>query len=790
MFRHHLILALRNFRRNKTSFLINLIGLSTGLACVLFIYLWVNDEWNMDKFHEKDDQLYKVMQNFHLPQGISTMDDTPVVLADALAAERPEVEAALSICSEGERPTGILANDGKEFAAEGLFAGNNFFEIFTYELINGNEKELLKNKSSIVISEELAIKLFNTTENIIGKTIAWRTQYQDTTYQVTGVFKPATNNSFKPFDFLLNMEVLLDLDEWAGRWNATYAETFLLLKKGTDINQFNKSIADFLRFKDPKITAFELFVQKYSDEYLFGNYENGLQAGGRIAYVKLFSLIALFILLIACVNFMNLSTARASLKMKEVGVKKTIGASRSELIVQFMGESIILSFLALIFAVQLVVILLPYFNEITGKNLELIMDIKSGLSILGIVLITGILSGSYSAFYLSGFNPVAVLKGKTINSASEQWVRKGLVVFQFSLSVIFIVGVLVIHQQMEFIQTKNLGFERDHVLSFQRENFNDKPEEFLAALKNIPGVIHASSMFGDIFSGTSTQSGYSWKGDESDQKYLFKSPIIGYNVIETLGMELLSGRSYSREFKEENSKIIINESAQKMMGLENPIGKIIGYTPEQRQIIGVVKDFNYGSVHHKIEPLIFRFAPRFGNNILVKIKAGTEKNTIEQIGTLYKDFHPAAYPFQYSFLDADYQKLYESENRIAILSKYFSGMAIIISCLGLFGLATFTAERRKKEIGIRKVLGSSAFRIVRMLSGDFTKTVMIAIFISLPLSYFFVNKWLANFAYTIELNSWFFLLPGLAVLLIAWGTVGLQTIKAARINPVECLKEE
>lgn len=439
---------------------------------------------------------------------------------------------------------------------------------------------------------------------------------------------------------------------------------------------------------------------------------------------------------------------------------------------------------------QMVALLLPQFNEITGKNLHFAFDARSVAVIFLSVVFTGIISGSYAAFYISGFKAVSILKGKIISASNEKWVRNGLVVFQFSLSIIFIIGVLVVRKQMEYIQHKNLGFNRENVLSFKRINFAEKPEEFISELKRIPSVVNVSSMFGNILEGDNNQSGYSWKGDEADRNYLFKSPIIGYDVIECLGMKLLAGRTFSRDFSDEQNKIIINESARKLMGLENPVGKIIGYGQEQREIIGVTDDFNYGSMHHRIEPLVFRFTPFYGNNIMVKIKPGTEKNTLASIEKIYSAFHPAAYPFEPTFLDDDYQKQYAAESRVSVLSQYFSGLAIIISCLGLFGLAMFTIERKRKEIGIRKVLGASVSGIVGMLSKQFLSLVIFSLVIAVPLAYYGMNKWLENFAYRIDLSIWIFLLAGALTIVIALLTVSFQAIRAAVANPVESLKNE
>jgi hypothetical protein len=486
---------------------------------------------------------------------------------------------------------------------------------------------------------------------------------------------------------------------------------------------------------------------------------------------------------------MNLSTAQASLRMKEIGVKKTIGASRKSLITQFLSESMLLTFVSLVVALLLVVLLLPQFNKITGKHLQFILDTRDILVMIGIVLFTGLVSGIYPAFYLSGFKAVTVLKKKLDTSAGELWVRKGLVVFQFSLAVIFMVGFLIINKQIEYTQTKNLGYSKDHVITFQWRGKSDKSfETFILGLKNIPGVVNATSMYGNILNEIWEQSALSWRGEEADKGYTFKSPVVSYDFIETLGIELKEGRSHQREYAKERFNIILNETAVKMMGIENPVGKSIGWEEGKRQIIGVVKDFHYGSLHNKIEPLIIRFDAT-GNNILVKMNAGTEKTTLARIKKFHAEFLPK-YPFEFTFLDEKYQKLYESESRVAALSNYVAVLAILISCLGLFGLASFTAERRRKEIGIRKVLGSSEFGIVTLLSGEFTKMVFLAILIGLPVSYLVASNWLNNFAERIDIEWWYFALAGLLALLVSWLTVGTQAIKAARINPIQTLRDE
>ena len=791
MIKHNLLITYRGFLRDKSTFLINLIGLSTGLACVLLIYLWVNDEMSVDKFHEKDSQLYQVMCSFHNPEGIGTGNRSSLLLTDALKEDFPEVEAA-ALAVNYYDTRGTILYDGKALKANRMLVSEQFLEVFSYDLIHGESKAVLASKDKVVISEALATKLFQSTTDVVGKSIEWSNPDFNGTFQVSGVFATPPANSTQQFDALFHYDLLVDEDPPAAQWNSSSAINYLVLKKGTDISDFNKKIETYLWSKDPNTEKLTLSVQQYSDYYLHGRYENGKLAGGRIEYVRYFSILAFFILLIACVNFMNLSTAQASRKMKEIGVKKAVGANRYALTIQFLGESVLMVLIALVFALTLAAALIPQFNVITGKTIQFLPGLNMILAILGIGLFTGLLAGSYPAFYLSGFHPIDVIKGKRNIALGGEWIRKSLVIFQFAASVIFIVGVWVVEQQIAYTQTKNMGYSRDNVISFQRPRHNDDLELFLMQLQQLPGVNNASNVEGSFIRGGDAQSGFSWSGEDTEKKWLFKSPQVGFDMIETLGMNLLAGRSFSRAFQDDDSKIIINESAMKMMQLKDPIGRIItkkaGKGVEERQIIGVVSDFHYGPLHNKVKPLIFRLR-HHGRNILAKIEPGAAQNAITEVEKLFKEFHPG-YTFNFTFLDESNQRLYEAENRVAALSKYFALLAIIISCLGLFGLAAFTAERRFKEIGIRKILGSSVWGIVKLLSTDFTKMVVIAILVALPISYLITQTWLNNFAYKIELEWWYFAGTALMTLLIAWSVIGLQTFKTARLNPVECLRDE
>jgi len=491
---------------------------------------------------------------------------------------------------------------------------------------------------------------------------------------------------------------------------------------------------------------------------------------------------------------MNLATAKASRRVKEVGIKKAIGASRKTLIFQYFGESMLMTFLSLLLAILMVDLLLPQFNVITGKHLDLTFNINLILSLTGIILVTGIIAGSYPALYLSGFNPSTVLKGRFIGQSgtvTELVARKGLIVFQFTLSVIFIVSVLVIYKQIEFVQTTYLGYDKENIIYFKPEsNVSKNLETFLTEVKKVPGVVNASSIARSIVGAQNSTVGiFNWEGKDPDAIIPFEIVNGNYDLIETLGIEMKEGRSFSREFTADTSAVIFNEAAIEVMGLKDPIGKIFNLWGKDLKIVGVAKNFHFESLHEKVKPLFFKLVPEEVERIMVKLSAGKERETIERLGQFYRNFNPG-FAFDYKFLDQEYQAQYNAERRVATLSKYFAGLAVLISCLGLFGLASFTAERRQKEIGIRKVLGSSVFGIVYLLSSEFTKIVFIAILIALPASYFLTKHWLDNFAFKIALEWWYFIGAGAIALFIAWLTVGTQAIKAARVNPAKCLKDE
>lgn len=736
----------------------------------------------MDKFHEKDSRIFQVIESS--PESLGGNPSTSGLLAEALAEEMPEVEYALASKLREESKTLSVAD--KHLKAKVLYASQDLFNVFSFNLVQGDENQVLADKNGIVISEKLAKNLFESTENIVGKVVSFE---HDKDYQVTGVFEDVPARSSMQFDFVLSFEEYKEANHLVLDWNFNTTQVNVLLKEGANADQFNDKIAHFLEGKRSEIDKETLSVFPFSSSYLYGYYR--MDGGGRIEYVRLFSIIAIFILLIACINFMNLSTAKASRGLKEVGIKKAMGASRKTLIYRYLGESLFLAFLSLFTSILLILFFLPNFNEITGKQISLGFDVQLVLTVLLITVLTGAIAGSYPAFYLSGFNSISVLKGKLNASVGEVWARKGLVVFQFAISVILIVSVLVAYKQIEYIQSKSLGYNKDNVIHLEIEGkVAENLETFISEVKKVPGIISVSSMGQNIVgAGLNVWQIDQWEGKKPGDKVSFEMRPVSYGLIETLGIEMAEGRAFSEKFSTEDSKIILNEAAIREMGLKDPIGNTISIQGTTLAIIGVTKDFHFASLHQKVNPLFFVYRPSWTNKVMAKIDSDHQKETVEQLQQFYQAFNPG-FPFHYQFLDENYQAQYAAEQRVATLSRYFAGIAIMISCLGLFGLAAFTAERRLKEIGIRKVLGSSEFQIIKLLSGDFTKMVIVAICIALPLSYFIAKNWLDNFAFKIDLEWWYFISAGIIALAIAWFTVGTQAIKAARINPVDTLKDE
>jgi putative ABC transport system permease protein len=533
-------IAWRNLVKDRQFTFLNLLGLSTGLACALLIYLWISDELEVDKFHANDKRLYQVMQVSREDDGINVYEMTPAPLAEALPKDMPEVEYAVGVDAPNTR-TGVLSTGGKQVRVTEEYAGKDFFQVFSYPLLEGDKDRVLADPTSVVLSDELAKKLWPGGQNVIGKTLTWHNGVYSGSYQVTGVFKKPPANSTAQFDLLFTLSLYVSKSVNAGHWDNNDPSTYIVLKQGTDMAAFNHKLKRYLQLKTKNQPDENLFIRRYSDKYLYSKFENGIQAGGRIEYVRTFSLIAIFILVIACINFMNLSTAKAARRLKEVGIKKVVGATRVALMIQYLTESLLMTFLSFLLALLFVGLLLPAFDELTGKQLVLHFDIRLFFVAIGMCLFTGVVAGSYPAFYISGFNPIAVLKGRLHTSIGELWVRKGLVVFQFTISVVLIVSVIVVYRQVSFIRSKNLGFNKENVIEFKKDGvLNNSTAPFLEHVRNMPEVADASGFGGDLFNNISG-TGISWPGKDPAKDVSFKYLFVGDRFIETFGVRMEAG---------------------------------------------------------------------------------------------------------------------------------------------------------------------------------------------------------------------------------------------------------
>ncbi|MEM9985176.1 MAG: ABC transporter permease [Bacteroidota bacterium] len=579
--------------------MINLIGLTTGLTCAFFIYLWVQDEYAIDKFHEQDERLYQVMglESFADEKSVSTY--TPGPLGEALKADFPDIRYAAT--TTWINP-GLLSHENTFLRENGYHVGRDFFKMFTYPLLTGDPNSVLNASNAICLSRELANKFFGSVEAAMGKTIR-HNDYQD--FTVTGVFENISEKSSYVFDFVLPLQAFLDQAEWANEWSNTGPSTYVVLEDGVSPEATSAKITNYVQTKTQN-SDLELFLKKYSDQYLQGRYTNGVADGGRIDYVKLFLVIAVFILVIACINFMNLSTARASKRALEVGIRKAIGAGRGGLIRHYLGEALLMSFLALLLSFVLAGVLLGPFNAITGKNIVLTFSSELILISVFTVLVTGILAGSYPAFYLSHFQPIQVLKGDIKSTFGEVWARKGLVIFQFTMAIMLIIGVVVIHRQTQYLNHKPLGYERDNVIFFSQDGgISGQREAFLNELRRIPGVVQAGTSSHGLMGRESSNPGLQWEGKDPDERILFERFYVDHEFYETMGFQMAQGRWFSQEFASDSSKVIINEAAAKVMGISSheALGQQLTlWEGFDLKIIGVVQDFHYMSLHKAVEP--------------------------------------------------------------------------------------------------------------------------------------------------------------------------------------------
>ncbi len=792
MLKHNILISVRSFKRFKTTFFINLFGLASGLACTLLIYFWVADEMSVDKFHANNSAIYQVLRNVPQQNGeVRTTSSMPGTLAEELIARFPEVETAAMVWSPevlGGKD-GYVSFDENQFRTRAYFVGPTFLQILSFPMIEGNANSVLRDKSEILISESLAKKMFGSTTNVVSRSIKLNDGKATGEYLISGIFKDLPQNSTIQFDVLLSSQIMMDAYRYMKSWGNTNPDALVLLKPTASAETFNEKIENLIqtKYENSKST---LFIQKFSDRYLRGSYENGKVSDGRIAYVRLFSAMALITLVIACINFMNLSTAKAAGRLREIGVKKALGTTRRAMMGQYFTESLLVTIIGTILALGIVILVIPQFNSITGKTLSIKFSTELLAAIVSIILITASLAGSYPAIYLSRLKATESLKGKLAKNFGDMWVRKGLVVFQFSISIVLIVSVLIISRQIDYIQSKDLGYERANVLKFSNDGIEETAYKgFLSRLESIPGVTSTSSIYHNLTGDHGKTQSVSWPGKTSDQKITFINLEMSPGYLKTMGMQLIKGRAFDRNRSNEEGKIILNETAIKKMELADPVGKkMVLWGAEEKEIIGVVADFHAESLYETILPTFIQAYP-MNDHTIVKIQPGKTLQTLGQIEKGFEEFSNGL-PFEFSFLEDQYQGMYESERRVADLAKYFTVIAVIISCLGLLGLTAFTAEKRGKEIGIRKVLGAGIWRIVTMLSFDFTKMVLLALLIGLPVSYILAMNWLSDFKFRIGLEPWYFLISAFIILGISLLTVGFQTLKTSYTNPIDSLRNE
>lgn len=815
MIRNYLKVALRNLIKQKVYSTINVLGLSIGIASCVLITTFVVDEFSYDKFHEKADRLYKVVLERKYPNHSTNYAVIPHSYADVMANDFPEVAASLKM---GGPFNGVVVNytnarnEVKQFEENFIMAADsNFFDLFSIKLVKGESKSVLSKVNDIVVTRQTAERYFGNDEPL-GKILKMFGQ----DFVVTGVCENVPENSHFKFDFLTKWSDQFFGGGVGSNFITFSAHVYLELKPGTDPKgleakfpgmvdnyaaaQIERDLGKSWEEYKKEGNGYRYFLQPLTSIHLDPtNIESKMRPGGNVNYVYFLMCIALLILVIACINFMNLATARSAERAREVGVRKTMGSMKGQLVSQFLVESIVLSLFATFLALGLAQVALPYFNNISEKQLAFSFTPVFFGVLLTISVLVGFFAGSYPAFALSSINPVIVMKGNLTSNSKGSWLRNGLVVFQFFVSIVLIVGTLIVMEQMRFMQRKSLGYDKDQVLVVERVfTLNDKVQTFIEELKRIPGVEHAAGSFsllgrpGDFFGSQFIPEG-------SSEILTTKSMGIDDEFAKAIGFEFIAGHGYSKETNDSLS-IILNEAAVKTLELTDPIGKKLtqiqrtpnGNTEVPFTIIGIIKDFNFQSLRDPITPLTIQSVESFGGGAayaIARIKGGDMIKTVGDIEAKWKEMAPDQ-PFKFVFLDENLNAQYNSEKQAGKVFAIFSGLAIIIACVGLFGLAAYTANLRTKEIGVRKVLGASIGSVVFLLSKDFTKLIFVAFVLSVPFAWYLMDRWLEGFAYHIDIGIGVFLLAGLTALVISWITVSYQSIKAAIVNPIKSLKSE
>lgn len=816
MLKNYFKIAWRNMMKNKVFSFINILGLSTGLTCCMLITLYILNETSYDRYQKNADNIYQVGTDFIGLGNFKKQPTTPAAMGEIMKSVFPEIQQTTRLVRLFAEDKTLLQytpqNDAVKsfYETKGYLADSTFFRIFTYNFIEGNPATALSNPNSVVLSEEIAKKIFGD-QPALNKVIHISSSTNgDHDFQVTGVFKPINKPSHIDGRFFLSMMGgdVADMIKRAGTnlANNNMYYTYLLLAPGSDPKKLEAQFPAFVdkyAGKDLKAVGFQKaqYLVALKDIHLHSGSDNDVTPSGSVTYLYILASIALFTLLIACINFMNLATARSSKRSSEVGIRKVLGAEKKFLIAQFLGESVMMSLIAFVFAIIFTELLIPAFNGLSGKNLSLnFSNIGIAVVFLLLSILTGLLAGSYPAFYLSSFNPAKVLKGKFSNSLAAVSLRKGLVIFQFVISVVLIIASVVIAQQMKYLRSADLGFdqERQIVIPLRSENAKKIYFAFKDDLLKQSSIANVgASAFYPGISNYADNILYK-QGESMQQGKDIRMNYVDTRFLQTLKIEPVAGRLFSDDFPSDTSNgIILNQKAIKELGFASPqesIGKKLYFDFQGKNysfnIVGVVKDFHYEDLHLPITPYGFQLSmqPQY-NYMIVHAKPGNINNILGTIRNSWHNLNPSE-PFEYSFLDKDFQKNYDAENRLSAIVGYFTAIAILISCLGLFGLATFSAEQRIKEIGVRKTLGASVSSIVTLLSKDFLKLVAIAVLIASPLAWLAMNKWLDSFAYRIHINWSVFVITTVLALLIALITISFQAIKAALANPVESLRSE
>ncbi|GAB3263889.1 ABC transporter permease [Larkinella harenae] len=808
MFRNYLKIAIRNLRKQRGFTFINIFGLAVGLACCLLITLYVIDELRYDRFHEKADRIYRINTDIKFGGNDMHMAVSPDPMGPTLLKDYPQVENFVRLHGRG---TWLVKRAGQLNSLRErdiIFADSTLFDVFTLPLVAGTPKRALVEPNTVVISESAAKRQFGN-QNPMGQSLVFDNQL---TCRVTGVMQDMPANSHFRTDYFISMRS--DNYEW-GRWLSNNHQTYILLKEGVYYRAFNQNFETVIqKYVGTQLVAFLGISVKqlrqsgnrisYSlipmtDIHLRSRQNIELAPNSDIQYVYVFSAVAVFILLIACINFMNLSTARSANRAKEVGVRKVLGSVQRQLIGQFMTESVLMSILAMGLALVIVALAVPFFNQVSAKQLTIdSLLVPQFLPVLLILpLVVGLLAGSYPAFFLSSFRPISVLKGKVNLGLKSAGLRSGLVVFQFMMSVILIIGTMVVYRQINFIQTTKVGFKRDQVLTINEAYaLDNQAQAFKEEIVKLPGVV-SGTLSGYLPVPSDRSDSPLFPEGQVDHAKAVSSQLwaVDHNYIPTLGMEMAQGRNFSREFGADSSAIILNETAVKIFGFKDPIGQRVarmlddeGKVFKTYTVIGVVKNFHFESLRQNIGSVAFFMEPSRGA-VSFRLSGQDIPELVKQVEAKWRQMAPGM-PFNYSFLEDSFDSMYRAEQRVGQIVLTFSVLAILIACLGLFGLAAFMAEQRTKEIGVRKVLGASTVSIIGLLSKDFLKLVLIAIVMATPVAWYGMTQWLEDFAYKIDVPWWVFGLAGLVAVLIALATVSFQSIRAALMNPVKSLRAE